>query len=152
MDDSDILDGADVLARDVVANERAEDVAALGAMVVDERFGALLVGSQGDAMDDSGGQGFGGVFAGGVSEERTAGGGGRNHGPRLDAAARQGGVRGSAAPVLAGGDGGSGGESQLSRSAWKKRKKLMAAAVARELVRLWFLTVKVVCRVVLRAS
>ena len=77
MDDSDILDGADVLARDVVANERAEGVAALGAMVIDERFGALLDGSQGDAMDDSGGQGFGGVFAGGASvEERTAGGGG----------------------------------------------------------------------------
>ena len=42
MDDSDILDGVGVLARDVVANERAEGVAALGAMVVDERFGSLL--------------------------------------------------------------------------------------------------------------
>ena len=61
----------------LVANERAEGVAAFGAMAVDERFGALLDGLQGDAMDDSGGQGFGGVFAGGVSvEERTAGGGG----------------------------------------------------------------------------
>ena len=60
----------------LVANERAEGVAALGAMVVDERFGSLLGGSQGDAMDDSGGQGFGGVFAGGASvEERPAGGG-----------------------------------------------------------------------------
>ena len=93
MDDSDILDDVGVLARDVVANERAEGVAALGAMVVDERFGALLGGSQGDAMDDSGGQGFGGVFAGGVSvEERVAGGCGRNHGPRLDAGAGRDGV------------------------------------------------------------
>ena len=78
MDDSDILDEVGVLARDVVANERAEEVAALGSMVVDERFGLLLGGSQGDAMDDSGGQGFGfgGVFAGDVSvEERVAGGG-----------------------------------------------------------------------------
>ena len=83
MDDSDILDEVGVLARDVVANERAEEVAALGAMVVDERFGSLLGGLQGDAMDDSGGQGFGGVFAGGASvEERTAAGGGRNQGPR----------------------------------------------------------------------
>ena len=30
-------------------------------MVVDERFGSLLGGSQGDAMDDSGGQGSGGI-------------------------------------------------------------------------------------------
>ena len=66
-----------MLARDVEANERAEGVAALGAMVVDERFGSLLGGLQGDAMDDSGGQGFGGVLAGGVSvEKRVAGGGG----------------------------------------------------------------------------
>ena len=37
----------------------------------------LLDVSQDNAMDDSGGQGFGGVLAGGVSvEERTAGGGG----------------------------------------------------------------------------
>jgi len=72
MDDSDILDDVGVLARDVVANERAEGVAALGAMMVDERFGALLDGSQGDAMDDSGGQGFGGVFAGGVFAEEVA--------------------------------------------------------------------------------
>ena len=49
MDDSDILDGVGVLARGVVANERAEGVAALWAMVVDERFGALLDGLQGDA-------------------------------------------------------------------------------------------------------
>ena len=108
MDDSDILDGVGVLARDVVANERAEGVAAFGAMVVDERFGALLDGSQGDAMDDSSGQGFGGAFAGGVSvEERVAGGGGRNHGPRLDADAGQGAGGGSAAPVLAEDGGGS---------------------------------------------
>ena len=47
--------------------------------MVDERFGALLDGLQGDVVDDSGGQGFGGVFAGGVSvEERTAGGGGED--------------------------------------------------------------------------
>ena len=59
-------------------------------------------------MDDSGGQGFDGVFAGGVSvEERTAGSGGRNQGPRLDADAGQGAGGGSAAPVLAVDGGGS---------------------------------------------
>ena len=72
-----------------------------------ERFGALLDGSQGDAMDDSGGQGFGGVFAGGASvEERTAGGGGRNHGLRLDADAGQGGASVLVQDVCGGGGGG----------------------------------------------
>ena len=86
----------------LVANERAEGVAALGAMAVDERFGALFDGLQGDAMDDSGGQGFGGVFAGDVSvEERTAGGGGGNQGLRL------------------------------TKNAWRMRKRNLAAAMAR---------------------
>ena len=72
-------------------------------MVVDERFGSLLVGSQGNAMGDSGGQGFGGVFAGCVSvEERTAGGGGGNQGLRL------------------------------TKNAWRMRKRNLAAAMARE--------------------
>ena len=103
MDDSDILDGVGVLARDVVANERAEGVAALGAMVVDERFGSLLGGLQGDAMDDSGGQGFGGVFAGGASvEERPAG-------------------------------GGAVGLESLSKNARKKRRKFLAVVTARKI-------------------
>ena len=90
-------------------------------MVVDERFGALLGVSQGDAMDDSGGQGFGGVFAGGASvEERTAG--GRNQSPRLDVAAGQGGGGGSSPLVLAeGGDGGDGGAAMEVLGARKKR-------------------------------
>ena len=87
----------------LVANERAEGVAALGAMVVDERFGSLLGGSQGDAMDDSGGQGFGGVFAGGASvEERPAG-------------------------------GGAVGLESLSKNARKKRRKFLAVVTARKI-------------------
>ena len=98
-----------------MANERTEGVAALGAMVVDERFGALQAGSQGDAMDDSGGQGFGGVFAGGASvKERIADGGRRNHDPRLDADAGEGG-----ASVLVEGVGGLG----LSTNARDKQKR-----------------------------
>ena len=65
-------------------------------MVVDERFGALLDGSQGDAMDDSGGQGVLGVFVGGdgstlgeVLAERSAVGGKSVGGAKLSQSQRR---------------------------------------------------------------